>query len=115
MFKFFANKSFPLYTKQITQNGAGDSIQFRSKGNIRAYVEPIDGEKLIGSELGDNPVTELVIYTQNSIAVGDLIYISDEERNLSSWFEIRRREFFKMPFFNYFKGYLVKTDENIRI
>jgi hypothetical protein len=114
MFKFFADKKYNIYTKKIIQNGAGDTVQYILKGFIFAYTEPVNGENLIGSELGNDYGIELVIYTQNSIHTGDLISIPDSN-NDSVLFEIKRREFYKMPFFNYFKGYMVKTDENIRI
>lgn len=114
MIGFFSNKKYKVYALQVKSNGAGDSVDWVECRNIKAYIEPVNGENLLASEEGSQTKISLIIYTQNLIHTGERLYIPDKNEN-GGWFEIQQREFYKLPFFNYYKGYLVKIDENIRI
>ena len=104
-------KKCKIYTKTISPNGAGDSISWEERGDIRAYIEPLSGEKLLLSNAGEKTDISLILYTKDYICSGERVLISDS--NNDGLYEIQQREFYKMPFINYYKGYLVKTDENI--
>ena len=112
MIDFFMKEKCDLYRKVITNVGAGDSVVWQKAGTIKAYVEPVDGEKLIGTNLGDKDKITVIVYTQSLINEGERLIISSESP-ANNWYEIRGREFYRLPFFNYYKGYLVKTDENL--
>lgn len=111
MIDFFMTKKCKIYTKMISPNGAGDSISWEERGDIRAYIEPLSGEKLLLSNAGEKTDISLIIYTKNNINNGERVLITNS--NYDGLYEIQQREFYQMPFFNYYKGYLVKTDENI--
>ncbi len=113
MIEFFMTKSCDIYEKAITPAGAGDEVSWDKKRIIKAFLEPVDGEKLLGTALGNDISINLILYTKSKITAGERVYIDDTEHERNGWFEIRHTEFYKMPFLNYYKGYLVKTDENI--
>jgi len=113
MINFFMTTKCDIYSKKITANGAGDNVNWDLRERIKAYIEPIDGEKLMGTPQGNDANINLILYTKSKISVGERIYIENEAQERNGWFEIRHTEFYKMPFLNYYKGYLVKTDENI--
>lgn len=115
MIDFFSTDKYKVYKIQITPQGAGDSVKWIESGTIKAYVEPVNGEKLIGTETGKQAKITLILYTQNLINTGERIYIPASAKYDGGLFEIQQREFYKLPFFNYYKGYLVKTDENLSI
>jgi len=112
MIDFFMREKCDLYRRNILTNGAGDSVSWEKFKTIKAYVEPFDGEKLIGTNLGDKDKISFAIYTKSVIRDGDRLTIQSES-NPNIWYEIRGKEFYRMPFFSYYKGYLVKADENL--
>ncbi len=111
------NKSYTIYMNVAAVKGAGEIVSWEKSSSVRAYLEPQNGEKLVCSAEGDNLVIDLIIYTKEKISSGERIYIPEAPYNSESegWFEIRQAEFYQLPYISYFKGYLVKTDENIRI
>ena len=113
MIDFFMTKSCDIYEKTITPIGAGDNVSWYKQTTIKAFLEPVDGEKLLGTPVGNDVSINLILYTKSKIAAGKRVYIVDTEQSRNGWFEIRHTEFYQMPFLNYYKGYLVKTDENI--
>ena len=115
MMNFFSTDKYKVYTLKITHKGAGDTVNWVEARTIKAYIEPVNGEKLIGTDAGKHTGISLILYTQNLINIGERIYISPTDKHNTGWFEIQQREFYKLPFFNYYKGYLVKTDENLSI
>jgi hypothetical protein len=115
MFKFFAKSKYDIYSKTISEQGAGDDINWSIRDTINCYIEPADGENLKGCPEGLAKDISLTLYTQQPINVGERLHLFSPENSVDEWFEIVNRSFYKMPFFNYFKGYLVKTDENISI
>lgn len=114
MINFFSTTKYKIYGLKVTPKGAGDTINWVECRTIKAYIEPINGEKLLASEFGKNLGISLILYTRDLINTGERIYIPSENNNYG-WFEIQQCEFYKLPFFNYYKGYLVKTDENMCI
>jgi len=112
MIDFFMTQKYKVYSKSIIPCGAGEDVEWNFSRTIKAYIEPIDGEKLLGTELGNKEDISLIIYTKNPINKGERVYITSSQNQVDGFFEIRDREFYRMPFFNYFKGYLVKADEN---
>ncbi len=115
IFKFFAKNKFDIYSKVVLTTGAGDDISWTKRAVISAYIEPADGENLKGCPEGLAKNVSLTLFTQQPINTGERIHIISPETSVDEWFEIVSRSFYKMPFFNYFKGYLVKTDENISV
>ena len=113
MLDFFMTQKYKIYTKTVTPAGAGEDVTWSEDRVIKAYIEPVNGEKLLGTELGNKEDISLMIYTKNLINKGERIYINNSQNQVDGFFEIREREFYRMPFFNYFKGYLVKIDENL--
>ena len=113
MISFFMTKSCELYEKTIVQSGPGDYVEWGKKKIIRVFLEPVDGEKLLGTPFGNDMNISLILYTKSKITAGERVYINDLEHSRNGWFEIRHTEFFQIPFLTYYKGYLVKTDENI--
>ena len=113
MIGFYMTTSCDIYAKTITPDGAGDLVSWNKTGTIKAYLESVDGEKLLGTPQGNETNINLILYSKSKINSGERVYINDTERSRNGWFEIRHTEFYKMPFFSYYKGYLVKTDENI--
>ena len=113
MIEFFMTKSCDIYEKTVTPAGAGDVVSWDKRATIKAFLEPVDGEKLLGTPTGNDISINLILYTKSKISVGERVYLVDTERSRNGIFEIRHTEFYKMPFLNYYKGYLVKTDENI--
>lgn len=111
MIDFFMTKKYKIYAKTVTTNGAGDRIVWGERATIKAYIEPLNGEKLFGTEAGNKTDISLIIYTKNNINNGERVVITNSKYN--GIYEIQQREYYQMPFFNYYKGYLVKTDENI--
>lgn len=111
MIDFFMTKKYKIYSKTITPNGACDSIAWAERDTVSAYIEPLNGEKLLGTEAGNKTNISLIIYTKDIINNGERIRISESEN--SGMYEIQQREFYRMPFISYYKGYLVKTDENL--
>lgn len=113
MIEFFMTKNCDIYEKTVSISGAGDTVLWTKKTAIKAFLEPVDGEKLLGTPMGNDISINLILYTKSKIAAGERVYINDTEHERNGWFEIRHTEFYQMPFLNYYKGYLVKTDENI--
>ena len=111
MIDFFMTKKCKIYAKTITPNGAGDSIDWIERDTIKAYIEPLNGEKLLGTDAGNKTDISLILYTKNNINNGERVLIT--YAGYGGLYEIQQREFYQMPFFSYYKGYLVKTDENI--
>lgn len=114
MINFFSTAKYKIYRQEITPKGAGDTLNWVECRSIKAYVEPINGEKLLISETGKQSGISLIIYSRELINTGERIYIPYSDKN-SCWFEIQQCEFYKLPFFSYYKGYLVKIDENMHI
>ena len=104
---YFSKKKYNLYKRTYTVSGAGEEISWERLKVINAYIEP--AEKLTGSELGDYEEAELVLYTTDLIRNKEIVEIRGE------YYEIRSTEFWQIPYMTYYKGYLVKTDEDISI
>ena len=104
MIDFFTTQKCKIYKPVITQNGASDRIDWVKRADIRAFVEPVNGESLLGSEVGNKENISLMMYTKRRIDKGERVYISGFEDETDGWYEIRTREFYRMPFFNYYKG-----------
>ncbi len=104
---FFSKRKYELYKRKITQKGAGELVEWQKDCDIQAYIEP--AQSLEGSELGDYTDSELVLYTTSPIKNSEIVKIGDD------FYEIRSTEFWQIPYMTYYKGYLVKTDENISI
>ncbi len=119
MIDFFMTKSYGVYVKSVKPQGAGETTSFEKRATVKAYIEPFSGETLQGSPEGDRADISLAMYSRQQIYNGEKVYIPEVPyKSLASnkgWFEIRQVEFYDMPYMSYFKGYLVKADENIRI
>ena len=113
MLNFFIQKKYDIYKKIITECGAGDSIEWTKTRTVKGYIEAFDGEKLIGTNTGNKDKISLLIYTKQHISNGERIYLTEADNITQNWYEIRSVEYYNMPFLSYYKGYLVKTDENI--
>lgn len=109
MISFFLNKKYPIYSAEYENNGAGEIVVWSLRDKIMAKIEPFEGESFFESPNGDSVKFSLIMYSKSEIMIGDRLYLSN------SWFEVRKREFYQMPFIEYWKGFLVKTDEKISI
>ncbi len=119
MIDFFMTKNYGVYIRTQKTQGAGETVSWEKRTTVKAYIEPFSGETLQGSPEGDHPEITLTIYSRQQIFSGERIFIPDSPYRTSmdnnGWFEIRQVEFYHMPYLCYYKGYLVKADENIRI
>lgn len=113
MIDFFTTQKCKIYVKQITPKGAGDFVEWVEDRTIKVYLDPIDGEKLLSSGLGNKNRITLMMYSRSKISNGERVLVPFNSDGSCELFEIQQCEFYKMPFFSYYKGYLVKTDENL--
>ena len=67
MIDFFMKDKCDVYTKTIVTEGAGDVVSWSKDRSIKAYIEPVNGERLFGTELGNNENISFIIYTKNII------------------------------------------------
>lgn len=109
MISFFLNKKYPIYRAEYENSGAGETVVWSLRDKIMAKIEPFEGESFRESTIGDDEIFSLIMYSKSEIMIGDRIYLNNR------WFEVRKREFYQMPFIEYWKGFLVKTDEKISI
>ena len=109
MITYFLNKKCKIYKPTYSKFGAGEVVDWVERGFIRAKIESFTGEEFIASSLGDGCEISLIIYSKSELFVGDRICLD------TGWFEIRHREFYDMPFISYWKGFMVKCDENLSV
>ncbi len=105
--KFFSNKKYKLLkrTVKIDETSGASISKWDFYKEISGYYEPV--ENLIGTEAGNKYGITGVFYSEEKLAPADRIEIN------GILFEIRESEFWQMRGLSYYKGYLVKTDENI--
>ena len=104
---YFSNKKYKLYkrTVKIDELSGGSLSEWNFVKEISGYYEP--AESLIGTEAGNKYGITGVFYSEEKLSPADRIEIG------AYMFEVRETEFWQMRGLSYYKGYLVKTDENI--
>ncbi len=104
---FFSNNKYKLLKRNVKideTSGASISTWTFDK-EVSGYYEPI--ETLVGSEIGDKFGITGVLYCSEKLVPAYRLEIN------GSLFEIREVEFWQLRGLSYYKGYLVKTDENL--
>ncbi len=104
---FFSNKKYTLYKKSVSideTNGASIA-KWTADKEISGYYEP--SETLVGSEAGNKYGITGVFYCAEKLVPSDRIEIN------GNLLEVREAEFWQLRGLSYYKGYLVKTDENL--
>ena len=104
---YFSDKKYKLYKRTVkidASSGAGIA-EWNLEKEIEGYYEP--AEKLVGTESGNKYGVTGVFYSAEKLTPADRIEIN------AAMFEIRETEFWQMRGLSYYKGYLVKTDENV--
>lgn len=104
---YFSNKKYKILNRTVeidAASGAGIAKWTASK-EILGYYEP--EESLVGTEAGNEYGVSAVFYSSEKLTPADRIEID------GNIFEIREVEFWQLRGFSYYKGYLVKTDEDL--
>lgn len=116
MLNYFMNKKYSVLSLTTEPKGAGEIRRWKERTKINAAIEPVNGEKLLGSPVGNKTEISLILYTKDPIFGGERIVLplqtKSEDCNINKIFEIRQVETYSMPLMKYYKGYLVKTNEN---
>ncbi len=108
---YFSNKKYKLQKKTTeidTLSGASFSRRTPA-GEISGYFVPGNPDSVTGTDVGNKYDINGVFYTDSRIDLTDRVEIN------GIVYEVREVEFWQMPYMSYYKGYLVKTDENVRI
>lgn len=104
---YFSNKRYSLYKRdvKIDKSSGASIVEWNFDKNVLGYYEP--AETLIGTEAGNKYGITGVFYSEQKLIPSDRIDIEGNR------FEIREVEFWQAVGLRYYKGYLVKIDENI--
>ena len=105
--KFFSSKKYTLLKRTVTTGeiGGASIAKWTADKEVLGYYEPV--ETLVGTEIGNKYGITGVFYCAEKLVPSDRIEIND------TLLEIREVEFWQLRGLSYYKGYLVKTDENL--
>ena len=108
---YFSNKKYKIFRKntEIDPTSGASISKWDLAGEISGYFTPENSDTLVGSAVGNKYDINGVFYTHSKISLSDRILVEDIV------YEVRETEFWQLPYISYYKGYLVKTDEDVRI
>ncbi len=104
---FFSNKKYTLLKRsvRIDETSGASIAKWTPEKEVLGYYEP--SESLVGTEAGNKYGITGVFYCAEKLVTADRIDIG------GNLLEVREVEFWQLRGLSYYKGYLVKTDENL--